>query len=140
MVLPRTVVGRVIGPRAVLRDLATEVVTTTGGRARARSTVRTAGTRVLLKVLHVVRSMPALQEGIGGRTLLLAFPQKVSAQGLGQLGRKHVAASGARRMGHRLWWRRLHDDWLGSGNIRTTHSEVFIVVLGRRGGNGRPVG
>jgi hypothetical protein len=87
---------------------------------------------VLLQVLHVVGGVASLKR-IGGRALLLALPKEVSAKGLGQFSRKHVAAGGTWRVGDRPRSRRLHADGFGSRYVRTTHSEALLVVFRRRG-------
>ena len=52
--------------------------------------------RVLLEIGYVVRSVASLQDRVGGRRLLLSFPEEMVMERLGQLGCQHVAARCAR--------------------------------------------
>lgn len=102
MIFPWAVVGREVGPGSVFRgilvsSLVAGLVILRDGcyscAGRANWSLR-AG--IFLKVFHVVGSVTTLKEGIGCRTLLLAFPKKMSAKGLGELSCKHVSTGGAR--------------------------------------------
>lgn len=51
---------------------------------------------VLLEVGDVMRSMSALQDGVGGLRLLLSLPKEVLAEADRQLSREHVATRSSR--------------------------------------------
>lgn len=51
----------------------------------------------LLEVGNIMRSVAALEDGVGSRSLLLALPEEVAAQRLGELSGQHVAAGGSGR-------------------------------------------
>lgn len=135
VIFPRAEIRRIVSPRPVLSEILGSLVRClricVSSWSSTGSLVRSLGTGVFLKVFHIMGRVSAL-ESIGGCALLLAFPKKMSAKRFCQFGRKHIAAGSSWRVGDRLRSRRLHSNRLGSRNVRTTHGEVFLVVLGRR--------
>lgn len=71
---------------------------------------------MLLEVLHIIRRMATFHRGEVARTTVLALPDEILPERLGQFGREHIPAGGFRREGHLLMGiGGGHDDGLRTG-------------------------
>ena len=79
VVLPRPKVGVVVPGTRLVLTLARSLACRTTGLTRGLALLGALRSRIFLKVGHIVRGMSALEECVGGRTLLLTLPQQVAS-------------------------------------------------------------